>query len=1135
MSDFRYSNPNMPDWSMPIESDGMDVDEILQSWDPARTSTASNYDYGETLGEFRYEAGDSNEAGQEFGKAWHIDSGGQGYNFEVQDIRPSFSVDTLSTPVVNPTASTDSLNLNSPQQFYSHTMPKNKAIDKHVVTLLTAVAAFLRNKELLVTEGHFNSLSKLTGAHPDGIKEWFGLNSISPPSYDSGYQSSSNTSSDEASPSVSTSPPVNKAKCLPSRCCLPSSDRSSLRRDPGKIYQCTRKCGKRYGRKSEWKRHEEDAYPLKQWQCALCIAHGRSMRLTSRRDKYMQHFRNMHPGIDPRQYEDQSIVTMDDIFPTWCGFCLSNAAYTSREERLDHLEMHFKTGKCMIDWVDENSAGTGSSGYDDDNGDNDGDSSDGPDGSGTSGGPHLPKDPGGQNKRNGGDPSNPNGAWGYFSGFGDQYQGNNVYQGATSSRSASDISHIDAQTSSMDEVTYLTRRFESLLRVKRMNNLPSTTTSRSPSSFPESRATPPSYSSLRNIPTIPTPPIQNPTSYHDLRAMRLHMRHGLDAPRKAPTPSQSHKPPLDPNRCRAWTADVSRPSATISDDDDLQPHNIPAPRPSGYVCQFCDRRFDLAEVYERHLKHVHGACQHCGERFPDVFQRLRHTRRCALASMSPAAGHSGHSHEGFKTLLKGYITPSRPGIPRPISSDSYLQLRCKQGGTPTSTVTTGFVATGDQPRSHRLTKPQFDVLEAQFRLDRRPTTVTKEALAEQLHTTLEKVNTWFQTRRIRQKHNLQMQLTLDPSINPTIAGIPMDYLETDALCGNTVTDPILPSSGIESLGLPEQVVRTWLRTPLDDLPRPLLWIRGMGKSQLMRTSRCFNPDAKVNQDAGVLCDPSRRDDSMRHNPFPLQVPAIQEQSLQKQAMNQLEYIESSRRANNRGRKGPLTLASHRSAAQARELRIYQTPAVSVTDGRAFFASSAADIFAGFALANLFALVNKSIEEINKMNRAISALRSFDLDGSEKQLRLLAKGVQDLGPAPPQDGTLYWALRMDHPTFHLAKSSEAGKSDLVSDYAWTINDELSYLAAWIPVSPLRLSGMRSGYVKLDVRTRNDLWSCLAACIHAIVEGLAGVPRSYVKADPVGSTLVSLGPSSLALCVSLRKRDGELGEKRCLSPL
>jgi hypothetical protein len=56
--------------------------------------------------------------------------------------------------------------------------------------------------------------------------------------------------------------------------CTPTNDPELLRADSKRIYQCTRKCGKRYVRKCDWKRNEEEGYPSKSWVCSLCVSQG---------------------------------------------------------------------------------------------------------------------------------------------------------------------------------------------------------------------------------------------------------------------------------------------------------------------------------------------------------------------------------------------------------------------------------------------------------------------------------------------------------------------------------------------------------------------------------------------------------------------------------------------------------------------------------------------------------------------------------------------------------------------------------------------------------------------------------------------------------------------------------------------
>jgi hypothetical protein len=133
--------------------------------------------------------------------------------------------------------------------------------------------------------------------------------------------------------------------------CTPTDDVSLLSRDSSKIFQCTRKCGKRYGRKCDWKRNEEEGYPCKSWVCSLCTNAGvENVKPCFRKYHFAQHFRNIHPGVSCDTYEEASVVSSETEFPRKCGFCKHR--FTSRQERIDHIAEHFKQGKCMLDWND---------------------------------------------------------------------------------------------------------------------------------------------------------------------------------------------------------------------------------------------------------------------------------------------------------------------------------------------------------------------------------------------------------------------------------------------------------------------------------------------------------------------------------------------------------------------------------------------------------------------------------------------------------------------------------------------------------------------------------------------------------------------------------------------------------------
>lgn len=156
------------------------------------------------------------------------------------------------------------------------------------------------------SDRHIDSLSQLTGESSDAIRSWFGqLLKQGMGSQDSAYKSQTGLGQQRSfwtesfsTDIIQTSPQqallqadentTPEAQCShdtttvsqptslrgSKKRCTPTEDRSLLARDSNKIYQCTRKCGKRYGRKCDWKRNEEEGYPCKSWVCSLCKSDG---------------------------------------------------------------------------------------------------------------------------------------------------------------------------------------------------------------------------------------------------------------------------------------------------------------------------------------------------------------------------------------------------------------------------------------------------------------------------------------------------------------------------------------------------------------------------------------------------------------------------------------------------------------------------------------------------------------------------------------------------------------------------------------------------------------------------------------------------------------------------------------------
>jgi serine/threonine protein kinase len=278
------------------------------------------------------------------------------------------------------------------------------------------VCAMWFNKyNVLPSDRHIESLSQLTGESADAIRSWFGrllkqgmggsqsdsayksqtaLIQQHDPFWDNQYSTNTLQASPPQLPSRSEAITTSEASCghenravaQPTtslrgnkKRCTPTEDRQLLARDPSKIYQCTRKCGKRYGRKCDWKRNEEEGYPCKSWICSLCKGDGvENVKPCFRKYHFVQHFRNIHPDLNAEEYEEASVVCSDTEFPRQCGFCRHR--FASRQDRIDHIADHFKQGKCMLDWNDGDVSDA------DDTDDNDNDDDDRPSGDGFDGG-----------------------------------------------------------------------------------------------------------------------------------------------------------------------------------------------------------------------------------------------------------------------------------------------------------------------------------------------------------------------------------------------------------------------------------------------------------------------------------------------------------------------------------------------------------------------------------------------------------------------------------------------------------------------------------------------------------------------------------------------------------------------------
>ncbi|KAF2493583.1 hypothetical protein BU16DRAFT_513599 [Lophium mytilinum] len=256
---------------------------------------------------------------------------------------------------------------------------------------------FSKRYSVFPSDKDIAALSHLTRMPASAIRNWFGdflargLHSENDSAYMSQTNGEGTTRSDERPHDLddgldrnlmdpTTTEEVDCTKDLTrksgkrfgKKSCTPTSSPDLLCRDESRIYQCTRKCGKRYVRKCDWKRNEQEGYPSRHWLCSLCQTLGlERAKPCYRRYHFTQHFNNIHPTFSAADYEADSLVEAETAFPRQCGFCPH--VFSSRQERIDHIAEHFKQGKCMLEWDDGVQEGESSSGDDSDDDDAPGD------------------------------------------------------------------------------------------------------------------------------------------------------------------------------------------------------------------------------------------------------------------------------------------------------------------------------------------------------------------------------------------------------------------------------------------------------------------------------------------------------------------------------------------------------------------------------------------------------------------------------------------------------------------------------------------------------------------------------------------------------------------------------------------
>ncbi|MCJ1351241.1 MAG: hypothetical protein MMC33_001224 [Icmadophila ericetorum] len=170
--------------------------------------------------------------------------------------------------------------------------------------------------------------------------------------------------------------------------CKPTGDAALLLGTSHRRFQCTRKCGQKFQKKDDWRKHEEIVFPQEGWvcllgttvtvegtrQCAYCeevdpaddhaetqhrkhwVAcqgnrYGFCDKSFYRKQHFKQHFKTVHSHLQASSYEESSHFSIKSDFSKYCGFCRKANSLSTWKDRINHIAEHFKVqGKHMRDW-----------------------------------------------------------------------------------------------------------------------------------------------------------------------------------------------------------------------------------------------------------------------------------------------------------------------------------------------------------------------------------------------------------------------------------------------------------------------------------------------------------------------------------------------------------------------------------------------------------------------------------------------------------------------------------------------------------------------------------------------------------------------------------------------------------------
>lgn len=127
--------------------------------------------------------------------------------------------------------------------------------------------------------------------------------------------------------------------------------------DEARPYACTSRCGKKFGKKAGWKRHEEMNHPPKAWLCHFPGCQDERKRVYFRRDKFGKHLRKTHRALNvTKTVIDSCCVPIRSNFSKYCLFYHCDKQFKTWKKRIDHVGDHLKNDRWDVSqwrWADD--------------------------------------------------------------------------------------------------------------------------------------------------------------------------------------------------------------------------------------------------------------------------------------------------------------------------------------------------------------------------------------------------------------------------------------------------------------------------------------------------------------------------------------------------------------------------------------------------------------------------------------------------------------------------------------------------------------------------------------------------------------------------------------------------------------